>query len=64
MPKKKSALPPSDKHSHKAADSTSEVPPAAPKAGDWIGSMKGTMKIVGDIVSPASDENEWEVLRD
>jgi len=22
------------------------------------------MKIIGDIVSPASDENEWEVLRD
>jgi hypothetical protein len=31
---------------------------------DWIGSMKDTMKILGDIVSPASDEDEWEVLRD
>jgi prevent-host-death family protein len=30
----------------------------------WIGSMKGTMKIIGDIVSPATDEDEWEVLRD
>ncbi len=30
----------------------------------WIGSMKRTMKITGDIVSPATDEDEWEVLRD
>jgi len=26
--------------------------------------MKGTMEILGDIVSPANDEDEWEVLRD
>jgi len=30
----------------------------------WIGSMKGRMEILGDIISPASDEDEWEVLRD
>lgn len=30
----------------------------------WIGSMKNTMEITGDIVSPANDEDEWEVLRD
>ena len=30
----------------------------------WIGSMKDTMKINGDIISPATDEDEWEVLRD
>ena len=30
----------------------------------WIGSMKGKMEILGDIISPASDEDEWEVLRD
>jgi antitoxin (DNA-binding transcriptional repressor) of toxin-antitoxin stability system len=41
-----------------------EVHPPSPKAGDWIGSMKGSMKIVGDIVSPASEESDWEVLRD
>ena len=42
-----------------------EVVPASPQAGprDWIGSMKGTFEIRGDIVSPASDEDEWEVLR-
>jgi len=28
-----------------------------------LGSMRGTAQIVGDIVSPASDEEDWEVLR-
>ena len=27
-------------------------------------SMKGKMKFLGDIVSPATEEDEWEVLRD
>ena len=41
------------------------VPPTAIEdRAAWIGSMKGTMKITGDIVSPATDEDEWEVLRD
>jgi len=35
-----------------------------PDRTSWIGSMKNSMKIIGNIVSPASDENEWEVLRD
>jgi prevent-host-death family protein len=40
------------------------VPPAIPKRpGNWIGSFAGTPKIVGDIVSPATDEEDWEVLR-
>ena len=30
----------------------------------WIGSMKDSMRILGDIVSPANDEDDWEVLRD
>jgi hypothetical protein len=30
----------------------------------WIGSMKDSIEIVGDIVSPANEEREWEVLRD
>jgi prevent-host-death family protein len=43
-----------------------EVVPPAPERqpADWFGSMKGTIEILGDIVSPANDENEWEVLRD
>jgi prevent-host-death family protein len=43
-----------------------EVVPPLP-VGDrsaWIGSMKGRMEILGDIISPASDEDEWEALRD
>ena len=30
----------------------------------WIGSLKNTTRITGDIISPANDEDEWEVLRD
>ena len=42
-----------------------EVVPAAPeKQKDWLGSMKGTMEIVGDIVSPVVDPEDFEVLRD
>lgn len=40
-------------------------PPSAKAQGtDWFGSMKDEIKILGDIISPASDEDEWEVLRD
>ena len=39
------------------------VPPSAkPKKKSWLGCMQGTGRIVGDIVSPASDEEDWEVL--
>ncbi|MGC1484328.1 MAG: type II toxin-antitoxin system Phd/YefM family antitoxin [Candidatus Acidiferrum sp.] len=43
-----------------------EVIPSKPvmDRAAWIGSMKDSMKILGDIISPASDEDEWEVLRD
>ena len=43
-----------------------EVVPASPQTESrkWIGSMKGTFEILGDIVSPASDEQDWEVSRD
>jgi prevent-host-death family protein len=41
------------------------VPPATVVDREqWIGSMKNSMHILGDIVSPANDEDEWEVLRD
>ena len=41
------------------------VPPTSvEERSSWIGSMKGTFEILGDIVSPANDESEWEVLRD
>ncbi len=41
------------------------VPPAVKKPrGKFIGVMAGTMEIVGDIVSPAFDESEFDALRD
>jgi prevent-host-death family protein len=40
------------------------VPPTAkPMKKQWLGSMEGTGRIVGDIVSPANDEEDWEVLK-
>jgi prevent-host-death family protein len=39
-------------------------PPTLPaRPTSWIGSFKGSAQILGDIVSPASDEDDWEVLR-
>jgi prevent-host-death family protein len=40
------------------------VPPSPTPSRDWIGSMMDRMEILGDIVSPANDESDWEVLRD
>ncbi len=41
------------------------VPPTVVMDRDaCIGSLKPSCKILGDIVSPANDEDEWEVLRD
>ena len=40
------------------------VPPSPAAPSDWLGSMKDTIEIVGDIVSPANEESDWEVLRD
>jgi prevent-host-death family protein len=40
------------------------VPPPPEKSKeDWLGALAGTMRIVGDIVSPASDEDDWEALQ-
>jgi prevent-host-death family protein len=40
------------------------VPPSPPpRPKSWIGSMKGTGKILGDIVSPISKETDWEAGR-
>jgi prevent-host-death family protein len=37
-----------------------EVHPPSARAGDWIGSMKDRIEILGDIVGPVSEEDEWE----
>jgi prevent-host-death family protein len=38
-------------------------PPQPEKPESWIGSFAMSGKIVGDIISPAVDEKEWDVLR-
>jgi prevent-host-death family protein len=40
------------------------VPPSAETPTDWLGSMKDEIEILGDIVSPANEANDWEALRD
>jgi len=41
------------------------VPPSPEKPkGNWLGSMKGSFDIVGDIVSPVIDLNDIEAMRD
>ena len=40
------------------------VPPSVPdRPASWLGSMEGTGRIAGDIISPAAESGEWEVLR-
>ena len=43
-----------------------ELKPAKSKTKSlhWLGSMRGQIRILGDIVSPALDESEIEALRD
>jgi prevent-host-death family protein len=41
------------------------VPPSVVQdRASWLASMKGSVEIIGDIVSPANEESEWEALRD
>ena len=40
------------------------IPPPKPeKPASWLGSFKSRGKIRGDIVSPVSQEDYWEVLQ-
>jgi len=40
------------------------VPPSPPRLPkSWLGAMAGTGRITADIVSPATDERDWDVLR-
>lgn len=40
------------------------VPPSTPpRPAKWLGSLKSTGVIRGDIVSPVTDEHDWEVLQ-
>jgi len=37
-------------------------PPAGERSGAWVGAFRGSGNIVGDIVAPAVEESDWEVL--
>jgi prevent-host-death family protein len=40
------------------------VPPRASRRKKrWLGSLAGTGEIIGDIISPASEEDDWDALR-
>jgi prevent-host-death family protein len=39
------------------------VPPTAAVLGtDWLGSLRGTARIVGDIVGPGTCPEDWDAL--
>lgn len=40
------------------------LPPSPRTESGWIGSMKDSFEIVGDVVSPANETDEWEAMRD
>lgn len=37
-------------------------PPPMPRPQSWLGCMAGKARIVGDVVSPAAEESDWEAL--
>jgi prevent-host-death family protein len=39
-------------------------PPEPQRPASWLGSFRGKGQIVGDVISPASDESQWEVLEE
>lgn len=41
-----------------------DPPPPPEKKASWLGSFKSSGRIVGDIVSPAVSDQDWQVLND
>lgn len=39
------------------------VPVQAKQERDWRGCMEGTVEFPGDVVGPATDEEDWEALK-
>jgi prevent-host-death family protein len=38
------------------------APPPEARPQSWLGCMTGKARIIGDVVSPATEESEWEAL--
>ena len=38
------------------------VPAAAPNKKSWLGCMRGSLKIVGDIVGPIGAFDDWDAI--
>ena len=38
------------------------LPPPEPEKSSWLGKYKNVGKVTGDVVSPASESDDWEVL--
>ena len=39
------------------------LPLSSGPTDDWLGAMEGSGKIHGDLVAPATESSDWEVLR-
>ena len=39
------------------------IPPPSPAPDRWLGSLEGSVQIIGDVVSSATTEDDWEALR-
>ena len=39
-------------------------PPPSVRGANWLGSLRGSMEIVGDIVSPVIEQTDWEALHE
>ncbi len=38
------------------------VPLSSSEQASWLGCMRGTGKITGDIIAPAEESDDWEAL--
>jgi prevent-host-death family protein len=50
----------------RSGEPVAEIVPVSPVPRtdeDWLGSLAGTGRIVEDIINPAADLSNWEVLR-
>jgi len=39
------------------------VPPGKGASTGWVGSLAGTGAILGDVISPANEPEDWDALR-